>query len=176
MVRKIIVGLSCLLLSVCALGDDAVGGLEGMIDQMEKHGATRDLQLGMPAAHSSWDGQETGEAEGPAENPVTRVIIPGRTVTAPRMSTSGTAQTSRRNIAPVGAQSADPSVLSAPPVPPEPLRHNPLADQPVASGGLEQIFNIMELNASRPLRQSTPPAEARPGVQSEAGLSEKLAR
>ena len=176
MTRKIIVGLGCLVLSFGALADEATGGLEGMIDQMEKHGATHDLQLGAPTQHSGATGaepneaSEASEAEGPTENPVTRVITPARPASPARMAapTSETPQHPR----PTTVTVASPE----PAAPPEPARHNPLADQGVASGGLEQIFNIMELNASRPLRAGTPPVESRPGVQSETTLSEKLGR
>lgn len=174
MTRKIILGLGCLALSFCALADEATGGLEGMIDQMEKHGATHDLQMGKPFDPSASPAAEPSEDEGPTENPVTRVITPARPPRPqPLIPTPASGPGDQQNPATVSVQ---PAVPPAPPAPPEPARHNPLADQPVASGGLEQIFNIMELNASRPMRAGTPPAESRPGVQSEAKLSEKLGR
>lgn len=168
MKSKIIVGLGCVVLSLSALADEPVGGLEGMINQMEKHGATSDLQAAMPFERSDSSAAQT--SEGPTENPVTRVITPGSQAVKPQVTTYASGKTDSHGTVTVTAQ--QPEHLTAP----APARHNPLADQPLAAGGLEQILNIMELNASSPMRVSNQTTAARPGIQGEASLSEKMAR
>jgi hypothetical protein len=203
---KSVVGVGCLVLSLGAMGEEPNGGLEGMINQMEKHGASRNLQLGMPADDSGPAAEQ--QAEGPSENPVTRVITPGRPAVPPQAPApaSASTSTSTSNQGNQGIQDTDtsgtvttrngpvpvdngiavqPRTARGPVTPPAaaqalaapaPPRPNPLAEQPLASGGLEQIINIMELNASRPMRASPLSPEPEPGATSEASLREKMAR
>lgn len=188
---KLVIGVGCLALSLGAMADQS-GGLEGMIDQMEKHGATHDLQMGMPSfGHSGADGAGAEASDTPSENPITHVITPARPAltvqpgTPPASGVTATTDPSGNPRSPVsaspGAQrtASTPTVAAQPVIaaaPPEPPRHNPLADQPRASGGLEQIIDIMELNASSPMRPSTPSAPPKPGVSQEASLREQMAR
>jgi hypothetical protein len=175
---KLVIGAGCLALSIGAMADQS-GGFEGMIDQMEKNGATHDLQMGMQSSEHA-DSAGAQESDRPSENPITHVITPARSAVAAQPATlpingaaatrDTTAISMPRTASTVPAQ---PMVAAAPPEPP---RHNPLADQPAAAGGLEQIFNIMELNASSPLRPATPSAPPKPGIAEQASLSEQLAR
>jgi hypothetical protein len=165
---QIIIGLGCIVLSLGAHADEPVGGLEGMIYQMEKHGATSDLQVAKPFERP--DSTSAQASEGPSENPVTRAITPGSQALKPQLSPRATGNTDRQATVAVTAQPPEH------PAAPAPARHNPLADQPLAAGGLEQILNIMELNASSPMRVSNQTTAARPGIQGEASLSEKMAR
>lgn len=177
---KLVIGAGCLALSLSAMADQS-GGFEGMIDQMEKNGATRDLQMGSQSSdHSDSGGAQ--ESDRPSENPITHVITPARPAVAAQPATTpinaGTATpdtvtTGAPHTASTASIPAQPTVAAAPPEPP---RHNPLADQPAAPGGLEQIFNIMELNASSPMRPSTPSAPLKPGVAQEASLREQMVR
>jgi hypothetical protein len=177
---KLLIGAGCLALSIGAMADQS-GGFEGMIDQMEKNGATHDLQMGMQSSEHS-DSGSAQTSDRPSENPITHVITPARSAVAAQpatiptngaAATRDTATTSMPGTASTAAIPARPMVAAAPPEPP---RHNPLADQPAAAGGLEQIFNIMELNASTPLRPATPSAPPKPGIAEQASLSEQLAR
>jgi hypothetical protein len=164
---KLFIGLGCVVLSLSAFADEPVGGLEGMVYQMEKHGATSDLQVARPFERSAPSSAQA--SQGPTENPVTRVITPGSRALKPQTPTRATEHIDRQGSVTVTAQ--QPVQIAVP----APARHNPLADQPLAAGGLEQIINIMELNASSPMRVSNQ-AAARPGIQGEASLSEKMAR
>jgi hypothetical protein len=180
---KLVIGAACLALSISVMADQS-GGFEGMIDQMEKNGATHDLQMGMQSSEHS-DSVGVQESDTPSENPITHVITPARPAVAAQpaatptngatASTHDTANTSAPRTASTASAPApaEPVVAAAPPEPP---RHNPLADQPRAAGGLEQIFNIMELNASTPLRPATPSAPPKPGIAEQASLSEQMAR
>jgi hypothetical protein len=177
---KLVIGAGCLALSIGAMADQSAG-FEGMIDQMEKNGATHDLQMGMQSSQHS-DSAGVQESDRPSENPITHVITPARSAVAAQpatlptkgaAATRDTVTTSMPRTASTAAIAAQPMLAAAPPEPP---RHNPLADQPAAAGGLEQIFNIMELNASTPLRPATPSAPLKPGIAEQASLSEQLAR
>lgn len=178
---KLVIGAGCLALSISAMADQS-GGFEGMIDQMEQNGATHDLQMGMQSSAPA-DSVGAQESDRPSENPITHVITPARSavavqpVTSPTNGATATIGSTRNASAPHTASTpASPPQPALAAAPPEPPRHNPLADQQMASGGLEQIFNIMELNASSPLRRSTPSAPLPPGVAQEASLREQIAR
>lgn len=168
MASKLIIGVGCLFLSLGAMAEESIGGLEGMIDQMEKLGATRDLQMGLDSGSAAATEQS---AEGPSVNPVTRAVIPGRPAV---IQPSRPAVAEQHSVHQPVATAIAPA--NAPAATPSPPRHNPLADQAIASGGLEQIFNIMELNASTPMRVSAVSPAPAPGASAEASLREKMAR
>jgi hypothetical protein len=213
-----VTGLGCALLSISALAaPQTEGGLEGIIDQMEQHGISHDMQLndtidaltpddsGSDAATAT---NATGQAPANAGQNASQSNGQPTTATAPVAGNASPARVSSSTAPPAkqhgsiataavaaahyvkaqlvgagssgegartgGKDSATGQVAMAKPRMP---RHNPLADIPPAAGGLEQIINIQELNASLPFRPAVVdgqpvPSPLQPGATGDRGLGE----
>lgn len=158
----LIVGL--VLLSLNAKAEPITGSLEQIIDGMEQNGLFHETKYGKT------DKKTTHPGPSRSSRPVSQSGASSATTGAARNAEAN----SRDDAAP-----ADPEVASNEEIepPPEPtiVYPNALAEQPAASGGLEQILNGMELNGSSGLPPSTGDGTAYAAdARQNRGMSERL--
>jgi len=186
---RLLLGIGCILWSLCALAGDQEGGLEQIINTMEQNGATHDMQLDHPVDKlMHQDPEPADEADTPDAADTTDAPAAASAPDAGQTSAAPTTSSAKRRAqaaATAQAPAAQPGAHRQPHTrvarakvreQPNFPSHNPMADQPPASGGLEQIINVQELNASTPMRVGSEPAPPTEGAARDAHLGESFAR
>ena len=190
--------MGCIVLSLSVFAAEPEGGLEQIIDHMEKNGLTHDMQLDAPddqeETEAAPDAADTDAAVSAQPNPVTGALVTPaeRRKSSAVTSSGGTVVTHDTDGKVVSITRKSPKTQNTAATNPTPSTwqrikrvatrqtvtfpsHNPLADQAPATGGLEQIFDTMQMNASSPMRVGQAPDYPTTGAERDQNLRERLA-
>ena len=141
----LVLGLGFVLIAINARASEpAAGGLEGILDQMEKHASEQTAYPTAPSRERSADTRLKPRTEKPAGHSGT--------------SEPGAVDQGREPQAQEAVESSPAVVFDA-------TRRSALADTPVAPGGLEGILNRQELKGSMTL---IPPTAASDNLSTQA--------